>query len=109
MGEVIWTQSSVEHLLQTNDRAVGRALIVLLNRQTEVEQQSETTVVRNHRGFTQADARKMTSMAQQFVRTEYLSPRQLKWLRASTRRHKSHIGKYHRQLLEAIEEAKNVH
>lgn len=66
-------------------RAVERALLVLLDRQTADERSQETTTHRNSRGFTQADARMMTSLAKQVLSSGYpkgkqLSPRQRAWL-----------------------------
>ena len=39
------TVESIKSLLATNDKAIGRALIVLRNRQTADEQASETLVI----------------------------------------------------------------
>lgn len=94
------TKESIKTLLQTNDRAVERALLALLERQTEDERNSESTRHTNNRGFTQADAPKFTSMAKWVRRGGHLSPRQLAWLRnGKSERYPSRIGKYAGQLL----------
>ena len=99
-----WTQAKIKTLLEKNDRAVERALVVLYDRQTEDEKRADDTKHHNNRGFTQADARFMSSMARQVLRGVHLSARQLAFLRGrrSTRFH-SRIGKYSRQLLEVAE------
>lgn len=45
------TKEQIVHLLQVNDKAVIRALIVLTERQTEDERLSEQTKFNNGRGF----------------------------------------------------------
>lgn len=99
----LWTKEAVQNLLATNDKAVGRALLVLFNNQTEDERATDQTRHSNRRGFTQADAPRMTSMAKFFKAKGYLTARQLAWLRGrrSDRFH-SRIGKYHAQLIAAI-------
>jgi hypothetical protein len=96
------TREAFINLLNTNDRAVERALLVLLARQERVEQEAETTKFRNDRGFTQADARIMTSMAKQVQRGHRLTERQLAFLRnrKTDGRFPGRIQKYTRQLLE---------
>jgi hypothetical protein len=87
------------------DRAVERALLVLLDRQTTDEQRTEQTKHHNLRGFMPFDAKKMTSMAKQVQSSrrekgQKLSPRQRAWLRSAppNSRYPSRIGKYARQL-----------
>ena len=62
------TAEAIVNLLATNDRAVGRALVVLRNRQTADEQISESTKHHNNRGFRPCHARMGTSMANFFER-----------------------------------------
>lgn len=104
MSTKTWDKASIVNLLHTNDKAVERALLVLLERQTLDERQVEDTRYRNDRGFTQADAPRLTRWAKQIQAGRHLSPRQLWWIRSGkSDRFPSRIGKYHRQLLEAIE------
>jgi hypothetical protein len=97
------TVESIRALLASNDRAVGRALIVLRNRQTDDEQRSETTKYHNGRGFRPCHARMGTSMANFFERRQYLTEKQVNYWRARMRDGKSRIEIYARQLLEEAE------
>lgn len=97
------TVDSIRALLATNDRAVGRALIVLRNRQTADERSSEQTKHLNGRGFRPCHARMGTSMADFFERRGYLTERQVKYWRTEMRDGKSRIEIYARQLLEEAE------
>lgn len=94
------TVESIRTLLATNDLAVGRALIVLRNRQTADEQSSETTKHLNGRGFRPCHARMGTSMASFFERRGYLTTKQVNYWRAKMADGNSRIEIYARQLLE---------
>lgn len=98
------TRERIVEMLETNDKAVGRALLVLLSRQTADEQSSETTRYTNGRGFGAFDAEMGTSMAKFFGRTGYLSPKQLACWRKRDKHGNMRIAKYWRQLIEAAEE-----
>jgi len=97
-----WNKEAIVKLLETNDVAVGRALLVLNARQTADEQVSEVTKYDNGRGFRPAHARMGTSMAQQFARFGRLSEKQIAYWRRTDRRGSMRIGIYWRQLLEEV-------
>lgn len=100
-----WTREAIIELLHTNDRAVERALLTLLARQTSDEQVIQQTKHHNLKGFTPYDAKIMTSMAQQVKRGFSLTLKQLAWLRGhKSDRFPSRIGKYARQLLKVVKE-----
>ena len=63
------TKEQIIQLLQNNDKAVIRALIVLNERQTEEEQMKEMTKFHNGRGFRPCHARMGTSMAKFYATT----------------------------------------
>jgi hypothetical protein len=94
------TANDIVNLLTNNDKAVGRALIVLRNRQTADEQVSETTKHHNNRGFRPCHARMGTSMANFFEKTGYLTPKQVAYWRQYEKTGKMRIAIYWRQLLE---------
>lgn len=96
------TAESIKALLDRNDKAVARALVVLYNNQTFAEQSTEHTLVHNNKGFTGADARLGTSMAKQYLTRGFLSPKQIAIWRRLNKKGVSKIGKYTRQLIEAI-------
>jgi hypothetical protein len=97
---MVHTVESIKTLLAMNDRAVGRALVVLNNRQTIDEQQTESTRHSNGRGFNGCDAKIGTSCAKYFLKNGTLSPKQLAFWRKITKSGRSKIEIYSRQLLE---------
>lgn len=105
----VWTPEAIRALLATNDKAVGRALVALLDRQTNDERLSATTKHTNGRGFGSFDAGPMTGMAREFITRGRLTGGQLFWLRSCAgKAHVSRIGKYAGQLAE-IANAKIEH
>lgn len=106
MSTKYWHEDQIKALLQRSDRAVERALLALLERQTQTEKQTESTLVRNSEGFLPGDATYMTAWAEQVRRGEKLSRGQLRHLRAGTNKKpdRPRIGKYSRQLCEIANE-----
>lgn len=94
------TVNTIKNLLATNPRAVGRALIVLRNRQTADERSEENTKHRNGRGFRPCHARMGTNMADFFEKRGYLSEKQVAYWRKPMADGNSRIEIYARQLLE---------
>ena len=94
------TKQEIVDLLVRNPKAVARALVVLNERQTSTEQSAESTISHNGIGFTPADARMGTSMAQFYTKRGYLSDKQVAyWLKPNVRG-VPRICKYAGQLLE---------
>lgn len=98
------TKAEIIQLLKTNDRAVARALVVLNERQTAVERSAESTINDNGVGFTPADARMGTSMAEFYTRFGRLSEKQLAYWRKPNVRGVPRICKYAGQLLEIAQQ-----
>lgn len=98
-----WDRESIVALLERNDAAVGRALVVLFNRQTVTEQMTESTREFNGRGFTGFDGKIGASMAKFYLRSGFLTPKQIAYWRKRDKRGVMRIGKYWKQLLEEIE------
>ena len=96
---MIHTKDTIREMLRNNDRAVGRALIALAERQTADERRDETTRHHNNMGFMPAHAARGTSMARYFQRHGQLTPRQLAWWRVVTPSGKMRIEVYASQLL----------
>lgn len=94
------TIRNIKDLLATNPRAVGRALIVLRNRQTADERSDENTKYRNGRGFRPCHARMGTNMADFFEKRGYLTEKQVAYWRKPMADGNSRIEIYARQLLE---------
>lgn len=97
------TVNAIKELLATNPRAIGRALIVLRNRQTADERSDENTKYRNGRGFRPCHARMGTNMADFFEQRGYLSEKQVAYWRKPMADGNSRIEIYARQLLEEAE------
>ena len=98
------TKAQIVELLSTNDRAVARALVVLNERQTLTERGSERTINDNGVGFTPADARMGTSMAQFYLKFGRLSAKQIAYWRKPNVRGVLRICKYAGQLVEIAQE-----
>ncbi len=71
-----WDKEKIKILLQTNNKAVGKALVALLNLQTSEEQRYSDTHIYNNVGFNKCDAKILTSMATWYKRTGMLTPKQ---------------------------------
>jgi hypothetical protein len=97
----------IVNLLQHNDKAIARALVVLNQRQTLDEQTDEHTKHNNGVGFTPADARMGTSMAQFYLRRGYLTEKQIAWWKRPNKNGVMRICKYAGQLLD-IAQAKQA-
>lgn len=98
-----WDKDAIEALLQSNDRAVEKAVLVLFARQTEDERVTLSTKHSNNRGLTAYDAEYFSKLAAQLNRGQPLWPYQLSILRKRRKdAGSSRIGKYHRQLIEEI-------
>jgi hypothetical protein len=63
--------AEIKALLTESRRAVEKALLVLLDRQTEDEQRAEATHEHNGMGFTSYDAELLTSFAKQVKENRY--------------------------------------
>jgi hypothetical protein len=97
------TKAQIIELLAANDKAVIRALLVLNERQTTDEQNSETTRYLNQRGFSAAHAKRGTGMAKFYLERGFLSTKQIQWWRVPARGGQMRIAMYAGQLLEAAE------
>lgn len=100
-------KSDIIKLLQTNDKAVARALVALKNRQTADEQIAEHTKYQNGRGFTHADARMGTSMAKFYEDRGFLTTKQVQYWRRLRKDGIMKIAIYAGQLLEIAEQKRH--
>lgn len=98
------TRESLIQLL-ANDRTrattIGRALVVLLERQTQDEKQSNTTKHHNMRGFQPCDARFGSIHAKTYIKHGKLLDFQIEFWMEPTVHGYPRIAKYYRQLDEA--------
>jgi len=105
----IVTKESLFKMIETADelkkaQIVGRACLVLFNRQLEDEKQANTTTTTNYKGFTQADARQGSITAKYFIKNKTLLDWQVaQWLKPDVRG-TPRIVKYWKQLDEAAKQ-----
>lgn len=93
-----------EATLEKQIQIVGRALVVLFERQTTSEQAANSTDQDNSRGFASCDARGGSLTAKSFIKYRTLQTWQLqKWTNVQANGYPK-LCKYHRQLNEAAEE-----
>lgn len=97
------TREGITQLLLTNDAAVGRALVVLFNRQTQSERQDQMTKHNNAIGFTSGDGRQGAMHAKIYIRNGNLEQWRLDYWRQRNRKGTPRIAKYWRQLIDAAE------
>jgi hypothetical protein len=89
----MWTKDRIVKLLNTNDRAVEKAIVAIYDRQTQDEKSTSSTNHTNHRGFRQNHASKGSYYA--------------RWVNSGRRLTGHHLAnarkialQYHRQLCE---------
>lgn len=95
------TKENIIKLLENNDRAVGRALAVLTERQTFDERETQNTKYCNGVGFMPCDAKMGVSMGQQFNARGTLSEKQVAYWRVRNAKGVMRIAKYWKQLIDA--------
>ena len=95
---MIYTAEIVRQKLETDQRWLERALVVLFEFQTRDEQVSETTRCTNNIGFNHADARSLTKPAKWVMSGKSLNGWHLE-------NAKKKVPKYSRQILELIRES----
>jgi hypothetical protein len=91
------TVDSIRTLIETNDRAVERAIIALYERQTQDEKAVGDTRHHNKIGFNGADAKFLSYAARLILSGHKLYPSKLQEARRR-------LGKYSGQLLRIAEE-----
>lgn len=63
MANKKWTRPEIEALVRSNPRAVERAMVALLSRQTQDEQVHGTVNHNNHKGFAACNSKRGTYYA----------------------------------------------
>jgi hypothetical protein len=63
MAQKQWTRGEIENMVRTNDRAVERAMLALLSRQTQDEQTQGTVNHHNGKGFAASNSKSGTYFA----------------------------------------------
>jgi hypothetical protein len=110
----IVTRESLQQMLDNENQqyvtvVVGRALVALMQRQTEVERKGNATEVENGIGFSGADARAGTLGAKSFLKNKTLLDWQVAQWTKKGKTGYARICKYWKQLNEIAEaKAKGV-
>jgi hypothetical protein len=76
-----WTKNEIINFINTDDKGLIRALLLIFYLQTNEEQETQSTHIYNGFGFNKPDSRRLTSMAQQYINDNWLSQRQLNYIR----------------------------
>ncbi len=63
MAQKQWTRGEIENMVRTNDRAVERAMMALLDRQTQDEQKTGSVNHHNRMGFAACNSKSGTYFA----------------------------------------------
>lgn len=92
----MYTKEFIQHQLTTNPKWIERGLIVLYNRQTIDEQQSEQTTYQNGRGFNGTDVKYLSYCSRWILRGNHLNEKHLTKCGGK-------LKKYWKQILEEIE------
>lgn len=101
------TGTDIVRLLESNDKAICRALVVLHNRQTTDEKETKVARHLNGRGFRPAHARMGSSMAEFYLKYGYLTEKQIAYWRVKGKQG-MRIAIYWRQLLEEAKKKASV-
>jgi hypothetical protein len=88
----IWTRERIVALLDSNDQAVLRALVVLYDRQTQDEREMSETVHHNERGFSAFHARQGSCLARLVLSGRSLWPEQLERARHLVRKYAQQLA-----------------
>ena len=95
--------ADIVNLLRTNNKAIGRALIVLADFQTTDEHKVLASLHTNKSGFTKADAKRGTDDAYYFAKNGELTAEMIEYWRApifnTNNKRTFRIAIYWRQLL----------
>lgn len=71
-----WKKEEIRANLETDDRWLYRGIKAIYERQTADEQETSSTNCENGVGFNGADAEFMSSIAQQVIHLNFLTPKQ---------------------------------
>ena len=94
MGEKkIWKKEEIKEMLQTNDNAVIRGIVVIYSLQTEDEKKVGKTIEHNGVGFSGFDAEFMSSLAKFILKRGYLTDKQLEYGRRKIMKYAGQLTK----------------
>jgi phosphate uptake regulator len=97
--EVIVGKAAIVNLLETNDKAIAKALVILRKRQAADERNFMTTGKTSGQGFQPAHSRIGALSAAYVEKNGKLKPDQLAYWRQKNKKGEPKIGRYWKQLL----------
>ena len=77
----VWTANEIKSNILNSDKWAIRGLLAIYKYQTEYEQSVEATIESNGVGFNGADSKFMSSVAKSFLEKNYISDRQMFYVR----------------------------
>lgn len=89
----VWTKEEIAAKLASDDKWLIRGLLSIYSKQTEDEQNSDVTKEDNGIGFNAFDATICSDMAKQYMRTKFLSRRQLEIVRKCMKKYAGQLTK----------------
>lgn len=101
----MWNKESIQALLDTNDRAVERALVAIYHRQTDSEKASDNTTNANGVGFSAYDAPLLSDIAKKCIYWRGLTNGQLRLVRPKVRRYWRQLAEIANAKLQAAQPA----
>ncbi len=112
MSKHIVTRASLTALISREDnvgiQAIGRALVILYDRQVKAEKAEKKTKFTNMMGFTKSDALRGSLTALYFLKHSTLQPWQAEQWRKPNKNGVLKLAKYWRQLDEAAHAKKGL-
>jgi hypothetical protein len=103
-----WTEDKIVALLDSNDRAVERAIVAIYERQTADEKQTEHTRHDNRVGFRQNHAKRMSYYARLIKSGRHLYPRQLELSRSWMKMYRKQLADIANKKAEAADRSPTV-
>ena len=89
-----WDKESIKDLLDRNDKAVYRAILLIYSFQTDEEKYMGTTKTVNGRGFSKFDVEVLSSFAMQLRRGQELTLKQMYVARPKIKKYAGQILQY---------------
>lgn len=89
-----WKKEDILHLIDTDDRAVMRALYRIYQNQTADEQRTQDTKHTNGVGFSAFDAKTLSDIAQRMIRYGSLTPNQVTFVRRRIRKYAGQLADF---------------
>jgi hypothetical protein len=101
-----WKKEEIRELLEKNDKAVMRGLVVIYSLQTDSERRIEETAEHNGVGFSGTDAKFLSSLAKQVLEKGRLSEKQMLYARKKMLKYAGQLTKVSNGQLQVGELAK---